>query len=178
MNVEKYLTHPEIFQYRVIDTAVMPFSAAVVDACRANICGRYGKNWMCPPAVGTLDALEAKVKSYQKAAVFTCKYEIADSFDYEGMKEGQRRAKVVFSEVTAAMRSAGERFLPLGSGGCELCDVCTCPDAPCRFPDLATPSVEACGVNVMQLAKTVGLNYNNGANTVTYFSVILFDAED
>ena len=72
------------------------------------------------------------------------------------------------------MRAAGESFLSLGNEGCELCASCTYPDAPCRFPDRAGPSVEAWGINVMLLAKQLGVKYNNGPNTVTYFSMILF----
>lgn len=76
--------------------------------------------------------------------------------------------------MTDAMRDAGESFLAFGCEGCELCEKCTYPDAPCRFPDRAYPSVEACGINVMQLAKDVGVKYNNEPNTVTYFCLILF----
>ena len=174
MKIDRYLDRPDIYEYKVIGTAEIPFSPAVVEACRRNVCGMYGKRWTCPPGVGTLDELERKVKAFPYAAVFTCKYDIEDSFDFEGMQEGQRQAKQVFDHVKGAMRAAGETFLALGSGGCNLCESCTYPDAPCRFPDKAMPSVEACGVNVMQLAKQIGIKYNNGPNTVTYFGMILF----
>ena len=177
MKIERYLDRPDVFEYKVIGTGELPFSPAVREACERNVCGRYGKSWMCPPGVGDWEALEQEIKAYPFAAVFTCKYGLEDSFDFEGMQEGQRQAKRVFAAVVGAMRQAGERFLALGSGGCDLCESCAYPDAPCRFPDRATPSVEACGVNVMQLAKQIGVRYNNGPNTVTYFFVILFDAE-
>ena len=174
MKIERYLDRPDIFEYRVVGTDAIPFSPAVVEACARNACGMYGKRWTCPPGVGTLEELEQKIKAYPFAAVFTCKYEIEDSFDFEGMREGQRKAKRVFSAVTEEMRAEKEAFLALGNEGCSLCERCTYPDAPCRFPDRAMPSVEACGVNVMQLAKQIGVHYNNGPNTVTYFCMILF----
>ena len=177
MKIESYLERPDVWEYKVIGTSVIPFSPAVVEACARNACGMYGKRWTCPPGVGTLEELEAKVKAFPHAAVLTCKYEIEDSFDFEGMMEGQRDAKRVFAEVAEEMRAAGEAFLMLGNEGCGLCESCTYPDAPCRFPELASPSVEACGVNVMQLAKQIGVRYNNGPATVTYFSVILFGEE-
>ena len=175
MKTEQYLNRPDIFEYKVIGTSVIPFSPAVVEACARNACGMYGKRWTCPPGVGTLQELEKRIKAYPLAVVFTCKYDIEDPFDFEGMREGQHRAKQVFSAVTEEMRAAGEAFLALGNGGCSLCETCTYPDAPCRFPDRALPSVEACGINVMQLAKEIGVRYNNGPNTVTYFSMILFE---
>lgn len=44
--------------------------------------------------------------------------------------------------------------------------------APCRFPDQALASLEAYGVNVSLLAPQAGMQYINGANTVTYFGAI------
>ena len=174
MKIERYLDRPDVFEYKAIDTAVIPFSPAVREACERNVCGRYGKSWMCPPGVGALEAMEEKVKAYPRAAVCTCKFDLEDSFDFEGMQEGQRQAKQVFKAVAEELRGSGERFLMLGCGGCDLCESCAYPD-PCRFPDRAAPSMEACGINVMQLAKQIGVRYNNGPNTVTYFCLILFE---
>lgn len=174
MDIEKYLNHPDIFQYRILNSADIPFSQSVVDACRENRCGKYGTCWTCPPGVGELGDLERKIKSYPKAAVFSCKYALEDCFDFEGMIAGQQAAKRVLLEITDTLRAKGETFLALGCEGCGLCESCTYPDAPCRFPEKAMPSVEACGIHVVELAKSCGINYNNGANTVTYFCVILW----
>jgi len=174
MNIEKYLENPEIFQYRLISSAEIPFSQAVVDMCKANRCGKYGTCWTCPPGVGELSELESKIKSYKSACIFTCKYDLEDSFDIEGMLEGQKRAKLVLQSITDTLCNDGEKFMALGCEGCGLCEKCTYPDAPCRFPEKAVPSVEACGINVVELAKKAGINYSNGANTVTYFCIILW----
>ncbi len=174
MNIEKYLENPEIFQYRLISSAEIPFSRAVVDMCKANRCGKYGTCWTCPPGVGELSQLESKIKSYKSACIFTCKYDLEDSFDFEGMLEGQKRAKLVLQSITDTLCNDGEKFMALGCEGCGLCKKCTYPDAPCRFPEKAVPSVEACGINVVELAKKAGINYSNGANTVTYFCIILW----
>jgi predicted metal-binding protein len=173
MNIEKYLSNPEIFQYKLIETNEIPFSQAVIDMCKANRCGKYGTCWTCPPGVGNLDELESKIKSYKTACVFTCKYDLEDSFDFEGMIEGQKSAKRVLQNIIEQLQADGEKFMALGCEGCGLCEKCTYPDAPCRFPEKAVPSVEACGINVVELAKKSGINYNNGADTVTYFCVIL-----
>ncbi|RAQ30001.1 hypothetical protein DPQ25_00325 [Hydrogeniiclostridium mannosilyticum] len=39
----------------------------------------------------------------------------------------------------------------------------------------AFPSLEAYGVFVSKLAQACGMRYINGANTVTYFGVVLYD---
>jgi len=174
MNIEKYLNNSEIFQYKLIETSEIPFSQQVVDMCKANRCGKYGTCWTCPPGVGTLDELERRIKSYKNACVFTCRYDLEDSFDFEGMVEGQKSAKRVLQNIIEQLRADGEKIMALGCEGCGLCEECTYPDAPCRFPEKAVPSVEACGINVVELAKKSGINYNNGADTVTYFCVILW----
>jgi len=68
-----------------------------------------------------------------------------------------------------------KRLLLLGAGSCSICKKCTYMEGePCRFPEKAFPSVEACGIDVMSLSKTAGVKYNNGRNTVTYIGVILY----
>ena len=153
----------------------IPFSAEVTKACEQNLCGRYGKSWTCPPGVGDREMWEQRVKSYDRAVVFTCKYELEDSFDFEGMMEGQQHTKRILFEILDTLRADGVRFLALGCEGCALCEQCTYPDAPCRFPEKAVVSVEACGIHVAELAKKIGIRYHNGENTGTYFCIVLFE---
>lgn len=173
-DVESYLTHPEICEYRIFSTAQIPFSPAVLEACARNACGHYGTRWTCPPGAGTLEENRTRITAFPHALLVSYKYSIEDSFDFEGMADGHRRARAAFNSMVAQMRSAGETFLSFGNEGCDLCAKCTYPDAPCRFPDRASPSIEACGINVMQLAKTVGMRYNNGPDTVTYFCMAVW----
>lgn len=172
--MKKYFSSSEIWELKEISPEIIPFSESVVDACRANRCGMYGKTWTCPPGVGELRELEKKIKSYRKAVVFSCKYDLEDSFDYEGMMEGHKKAKKVLNGVLSSLKADGIPYMALGCEGCGLCEKCTYPDAPCRHPDLAIPSVEACGINVVELSRSIGIKYNNGANTVTYFCIVLF----
>ncbi len=171
--MERYLTHKDIFQYKTINSAEIPFSQSVVDACKANLCGRYGTCWTCPPGVGEWQELEKKIKGYKNALVFTCKYDLEDSFDYEGMVEGMQNTKNILVDICERVRNDGIEYMALGCEGCSLCEKCTYPDAPCRFPEIAVSSVEACGISVVELSKRIGINYSNGSNTVTYFCILL-----
>ena len=60
-----------------------------------------------------------------------------------------------------------------GAGGCSLCPSCTYPLSTCRKPGEATPSLEAVGIDVYQLASKAGLKYYHGPSTVTYFAMVL-----
>lgn len=173
MELVTLLSRPDIFQFQMTDPKTIPFSQAVADACRANACGRYGSCWTCPPGVGEYTALAQKIREYDTAAVFTCKYDLEDWFDFEGMMAGQQKTMAILQDIADILRQENRDFMVLGCAGCTLCKKCTYPDAPCRFPEKAVVSVEACGIDVVQLAKNLKLNYNNGTNTVTYFCVIL-----
>ena len=172
--IDSLLNHPGIFQYRITAAKSIPFSKAVADACRANACGKYGTCWTCPPGVGEYITLEQKIKEYATAAVFTCRYDLEDCFDFEGMMVGQRETMKILYAVAEELRNSGENVMVLGCEGCNLCEKCTYPDAPCRFPEKAVVSVEACGIDVVSLSRNLNINYNNGPNTVTYFCIVLF----
>ena len=67
-----------------------------------------------------------------------------------------------------------EDYRIFGGGGCNNCEDCSYPDMPCLHPDILFTPIEACGINVMQLAKDAGFKYINGQNTVTFFGMILY----
>ena len=63
--------------------------------------------------------------------------------------------------------------LCLSAGGCRLCERCAkLDDEPCRMPDKAMTSLEACGVDVYNTTKKTDLKYINGQNTVTFFGAV------
>ena len=168
----KRLQAAKVHEYQCLPVSEIPFSPMVTEACAANRCGKYGTCWTCPPGLDPKEA-EEKIKAYTEAWVFTCKYELEDSFDFEGMRAGGHATHQKLLALTAELRREGIDYMALGCEGCILCEKCTYPDAPCRFPDRAIPSVEACGVNVVELSRRAGVKYNNGPETVTYFCVIL-----
>lgn len=163
----------KIWQYAEGLTENIKFQKEVVEACKMNYCGMYGTRWTCPPGVGELKFLENKLKNFKRFFVFTTKHDIEDSFDIEGMNAGREAHQVVHDEVCAIARDFD--VVILGAGACTICEKCTYPNAPCRFPDKASTSIEACGINVVELASDNGINYVNGQNTVTYFSIVFFE---
>jgi predicted metal-binding protein len=168
----KEVLEPVIWQSAVATTDVLKFQEEVVASCKMNYCGMYGKTWMCPPGVGELQDLKNKYTSYKNIFVFTTKHSIEDSFDIEGMGEARLLHQSYDELIVKALE--GENYKLLGAGGCSICSKCTYPERPCAFPEKAHPSVEACGINVVELSADLGINYVNGENTVTYFSVIFF----
>jgi len=144
--------------------------------CKDNLCGRYGKNYKCPPTVGDPEDLKNEVLSYENVILIQTIHPLEDSYDFEGMNEGG----AVHAENIKKAREYIEnnlffdKLLILGAGGCGLCPKCGAVDGiPCRFPDKAMSSVEAYCMNVADMTNSHGLNYINGENTVSYVAVFL-----
>lgn len=154
--------------------AAIPFSAEVRRACEANLCGRFGKCWTCPPGVGRWEDLRDHYHRYAHAFVFTTVHPLEDSYDIEGMTEGREQHTGTERAIEKLLFAESEPFVVCGAGGCSLCEKCTYPDAPCRHPELVRHSMEGIGIDVVTLAADCGLHYHNGVHTVTYFSIIFW----
>ena len=132
---------------------------------------------MCPPDVGEIDELMARVRRYPSALLYQSISSLEDSFDFEGMQEGGKQHAKRSIALDEALRHAGYTgFLHLSKGGCGVCTVCAKMEGlPCRFPQKALSSLEAYGVNVSATVKSTSMKYINGVNTVTYFGLVLFE---
>lgn len=167
--VEKVL-NGRAHEHATISTADIVFSPELRKACEANICGSYNRSWSCPPASGSVEEQREKILAFQKALVFTTKFDLEDSFDFEGMaKAGEIHGKLTL-EIHERFGKTNPVF---GAGCCRVCETCAYPE-PCRFPDKVYTSLESAGINVTDLSRTARINYNNGPNTVTFFSMVLF----
>lgn len=182
--------NPELFD-RLVGKALIEgaYKAAVIDAskveldmvfralCESNACGMYGKCWMCPPDVGEIDELMARLRTFGRVLVYQTVGQLEDSYDIEGMGEAAKLHTALTLRLTDAITDLHlTEWLHLSKGGCQVCPVCAkVKGEPCRFPDRAIPSLEAYGVNVSKLAAAAGMKYVNGQNTVTYFGAIFFN---
>ncbi|MFZ7120105.1 MAG: DUF2284 domain-containing protein [Eubacteriaceae bacterium] len=142
--------------------------------CEQNYCGNYNKIWTCPPAVGTIDETRKIVEKYDSFLLVYEVYNVKNSFDMQGMMEGVSDFKEKLQKIKKEISKEID-FTVLGVGGCTLCKKCAIVDGePCRRPNDAIISCEACGINVMSLMKENNLKYNNGPNTVTYIGGVLY----
>ena len=155
------------------------FDVKFREICESNTCGMYGRNYMCPPAIGSFEDCRRRILRYGQALIIQTVYPIEDSLDFEGMMDGGKLHDKNVSKVCRYIKdnksSIGYDGLKvLGAGGCRVCPKCGIIDsAPCRFPDKAAASVEAHSIDVAHLTTAHGLNYINGENTVTYVALFL-----
>jgi len=157
-----------------VDMANLRYYPEVRKICEQNTCRNYGKTWACPPAVGTLEDCRCRIEQYHTMLLFSGKYDLEDSFDFEGMTEGLHAFKKTVDAFAVEIDERLTDYLLLSNEGCGRCETCTYPTAPCRYPSQLHHSIEGYGFVVSELAKYAGIRYINGANTVTYFGALLF----
>jgi len=178
---------------RVHEQAYLPvtsivFSPELLKYCEANACGFFNRSWTCPPAAESLEKQREKILSYKTAFVFTTKHDLEDSFDIEAMDRGKEMHTRLLLEFRSRVAEHQHNktdtplvsFILYGAGSCPVCKdqngktICSYPK-PCPFPDKKIGSIEAAGINVTELSKAAGIAYNNGPNTVTYFSMMIYN---
>ena len=174
----KALAADHFFETGYIKTAELKYYPEVREICRGNVCRNYGKTWACPPAVGTLEECQVRVDNYDTMLLFSVKYDLEDSFDFEGMTSGMMDFKKQVDHFQEKLETILPHYLLLSNEGCKRCRTCTYPDAPCRFPRQLHHSLEGYGFIVSELAKQAGIHYSNGTNTVTYFGALLLNESD
>jgi predicted metal-binding protein len=89
------------------------------------------------------------------------------------MQRIEREHKKRFQDLAAVLGTTYSRMLALGAGACSLCEFCTYPDAPCRFPDKALSSMEANGLWVSDVCEKNRVPYNYDPNKMAFTSCVL-----
>jgi predicted metal-binding protein len=106
-------------------------------------CDGYGQHLTCPPFSPTPSETRRMLDEYN----------IAVLIHYPS------KWKVITTTVSTLEREAFlsgyYKAFGMGSGPCTLCDICDIENG-CKHQDEARPSMEACGIDVYQTARTAG----------------------
>ena len=142
--------------------------------CAEDKCGAYNKNWTCPPAVGTLEACQEKMRQYTKGILLQTVGHMRKAVDSRCYRETEKRHMENFHALADRIRQEYPQALCLGAGGCRVCKQCAYP-APCRHPEKAVSSMEGYGLFVTQVCRDADVPYHHGEKTVTYTACILIE---
>ncbi|MBU1153236.1 DUF2284 domain-containing protein [bacterium] len=97
-------------------------------------CYGYNQSLTCPPYSPTPEQTKKTLSDYQKAIlIHSLKCKII-----------QEAVRILEKE---AYYLGFYKALGMGAGPCELCPKCSLKNA-CKYPSLARPSMEACGIDV------------------------------
>ena len=157
-----------------LKVSALRFLPEVRAMCAANRCRTYDKSWSCPPATGTLEELQARCSAFQSGLLAQTVGAREDPFDFEAIQELQLRHAENFATLTKRLKQQLPALWPMGIAACRRCEVCTWPDAPCRFPEEVFPPMEACGLLVSEVCQACGLPYYYGSDHISFTSCWLF----
>ena len=158
-----------------LDVNTIEVRLEVRDMCASGSCQKYGSNWACPPACGTVEECDSRIHAYKRGILVQTIGDLEDEYDGESMMETQERHKKHFAEFLSVVKEAYPNALALGAGSCTICSSCTYPNEKCRFPEKAVSSMEAYGILVMDLCKANHLDYYYGSLHIAYTSCYLLD---
>lgn len=161
-------------------TAVAPIDSSVI-VCRPEIrvqctpekCKNYASNWICPPGCGDLGQCAKIVSEYEKAILLQETHALPEETDLLQMAGLALEHNQRTDKLTKMIRREYPKAFLLTTGGCNLCDTCTYPGKPCRYPQKQRGSLSAFGVNVNELCEKAGLTYCFVKGKVTFVSCIL-----
>ncbi|MDR3173596.1 MAG: DUF2284 domain-containing protein, partial [Treponema sp.] len=130
-----------------LDVSKIQLRVEVRDACAVNKCGQYGKSWSCPPGCGTFEECEVKLRQYHRGLLLQSTGEMEDPFDVDVMTSTADDHAERFKLFKKSIENQYKGVFFIG-GVCRNCEKCTYPDAPCRFPDQISYSLEGLGMIV------------------------------
>ncbi|MCL2366346.1 MAG: DUF2284 domain-containing protein [Oscillospiraceae bacterium] len=156
-----------------LKVSTLEFMQDIRNMCNADQCEHFGKSWSCPPACASLEDLRERVRNFESGILCQTVGDLEDSYDWEGIMEAGATQKANFAKLWTKLKEEYKHVLAMGTGVCMLCEKCTYPDNPCRFPDRMEVSMEACGLYVSKVCTDNGLAYNYGPEKIAFTSCFL-----
>jgi predicted metal-binding protein len=158
------------------DAGLLVPEQKIRELCFANKCGNYGNNYMCPPHIGSLEEIRARLKKFQHGVLL----QYSKALDVTSDVKGLRQTKVDFHsrvlQLEECLRDKGLKHVwGMIGGNCALCEICKAETGdPCPHQDKARTSLESLAVNVVGLLDKFSLDCNFRPDKVTWTGCILF----
>ena len=172
--LESKLAELPLYIYDFIDPNELEFSSRIRWICEHE-CPMYGQSWACPPGVGSVDSCRGKCLGFENCLMISTIVEVRDITNIDETLATRPEHEDVTNQVGAILEEMGIKPYILSTEACAICDRCAILDGePCRFPERMHPCVESHGINVVPMLEKRGLEFQFGANVVTWISLLFF----
>jgi len=150
---------------KIIKASTIKTAAWVRRKCQFG-CSGFGECLDCPPYSPTPEETQKVLDCYKKAILIHC-------------PRGAKRdiSKIVVELEREVFLSGFYKAFAMGAGPCRLCPVCGL-EKGCRHPEEARPSMEACGIDVYQTARSNGFKIEvvkTLRDKANHFAVVLIE---
>ena len=172
--LESRLAELPLYGYFFIDPKGLEFSDRIRWICEHE-CPMCGKTWACPPGVGSVTYCKAKCRSYENCLMIATIVEVDDITDISETLATRPEHEEITNQVRDLMREQNVEPYVLSTEACVICDSCAYLEGkPCRYPDRMHPCVESHGINVSPVLEENGIEFQFGANVVTWISLLFY----
>ena len=172
--LEEKLAELPLYIYDFIDPSELEFNSRIRWICEHE-CPMYGRSWACPPGVGTLEHCEGKCRGYENCLLISSIVEVADITNINETLATRPEHEALTNQVAEIMKELGAKPYILSTEACAECGRCAILDGqPCRYPDRMHPCVESHGINIVPVLESRGLEFQFGANVVTWVSLLFY----
>ena len=172
--LESQLAELPLYGYFFIDPNALEFSDRIRWICEHE-CPMCGRTWACPPGVGSVEHCKEKCLSHAQCLMIATIVEVNDITDINETLATRPEHEEITNQVRDLMRAQGTDPYVLSTEACAICQRCAYLDGePCRYPDRMHPCVESHGINVIPVLEENGIDFQFGANVVTWVSLLFY----
>ena len=172
--LESRLADLPLLGYFWIDPRGLEFSDRIRWICEHE-CPMYNRTWACPPAVGSVADCKAKCLRYENCLMIATITEVNDITDINETLATRPEHEEITNQVQDMMREMGTEPYVLSTEACTVCEHCAWLDGePCRLPGKMHPCVESHGINLIPTLEENGIEFQFGANVVTWVSLLFY----
>ena len=172
--LEQKLAELPLFGYFWIDPKELDFSDRIRWICEHE-CPMYNRTWACPPAVGPVAECKKKCRSYAHCLMIATITEVNDISDINETLATRPGHEKITNQEWDLLREQGIDPYILSTEACTVCERCAWLDGqPCRLPGKMHPCVESHGINLIPTLESNGIEFQFGANVVTWVSLLFY----
>jgi len=138
-------------------------------------CPNYDQNWSCPPHSPTVSDTQASLKTYTYFWLLIIKYPIPKNklkfIQRWKTQKGFARITKELNDFLSYLQSNHREWKIFYCSHCELCEEknysgCTCPSAPCRYPNNIRISPEAAGIQLFNTLQKLDHSIETEPSTI------------
>jgi len=148
--------------------------------CYENVCGCYNKHLTCPPNIGTIAEIKERLAGFNNVILI----QYSENIDVQNDKSGLIRTKLKLHDIILKTEKYLEGFFKaedlwgMIGGNCSLCDECAgFIGEECRYPDKARTSMEAIGIDVIAILKSLNLDSAFHKDMIIWTGAVLVRGE-
>ena len=159
-----------------INPKILKPKKQIRELCFENKCDNFKQNYMCPPAIGSIDELTKKISFFNKGFLFQFE-EFFDAKNLGKLIESKLKFhdKVLSIEKTIKTEIKPKTVWGFIAGNCELCKPCKIVlNKPCPHKEKARTSLEAIGIDVLLLLKNFSIDNNFYKDKVIWTGAVLY----